>query len=102
MSDSNSDQKNEKITYGIQVIEDYHVIKVNDNISLIEAKKKYPDRIELLKKGHMLHQQKTEFTLSEVLDLKNNGFHYQFGFATAYDKIPYKYLAFVKITQYDI
>lgn len=91
-----------KISYGIQISKDYHVIKVNEDITLAEAKKRFPDRIELIKKGTMMSQQDVEFTLDQIIDIKEGGLHYQFGFATAYDKIPFEYLAFTKITKYNI
>lgn len=88
------------ITYAIQLVKDYEMIKVNKDITLEEAKKKYPDRVEKLPKGKILWQQECIFDLEQVLEVKREGFHYQWGAFTAYEKIPMEYLSFVKIEQY--
>ena len=68
-------------------------------ITIDEAKKTCPESIHTIKAGSILWGQNTTFTIEQVAEVKEKGFHYQWGFGPCYEMIPTDKVKFVKITE---
>lgn len=65
----------------------------------VRADSKPSDEDIKLEPNTILYTQEKDFTLSQINELKEKGFHYQFGFGPMYDYIPLRNLKLVRIEE---
>lgn len=86
--------------YNIILKKEFRYTRCNEPLEVTE--KTRPEYIVTLPIGTILWTQDKSFTIEQIMEAKEKGFHYQFGFGHAYEKISIDHLHFVKLEIFDI
>lgn len=69
---------------------------------IIYLKKEFNYEKGKLEKGYLLYSQDESFTIEQIEEAKKQGIAYSWGFGPCYNMVPFEYLQFAEIKNFDI